>query len=113
MQYSNNKTFFFPRANDTAELMMAAAQVAPLSSSELDSADTTQALLKTFAWVEPPEDDACCTVLTNPPQCDKNQQFNNGDQRSNQSCMLIISSVMHPYSVAFQYSVQCPHFQSL
>lgn len=76
---------------------MEAAQVAPLSSSELDSADTTQALLKTFAWEEPPEDDTCCTVLTEPPQCNRNQQFNKGDQKSNQSCMEIISSMMQFY----------------
>lgn len=72
---------------------MEAAQVAPLSSSELDSADNTQALLKTFAWVEPPEDDTCCTVLTEPPQCNKNQQFYTEDQKS-KSCVEIISSMM-------------------
>ncbi|XP_028986904.1 PAS domain-containing serine/threonine-protein kinase [Betta splendens] len=63
-------------ANDTSELLAEAAQVA-LPSSELDSADTTQALLQTFACVEPPEDDTCCAVLTEAPQCNKEQQLNN------------------------------------
>ncbi|XP_026229459.1 PAS domain-containing serine/threonine-protein kinase isoform X2 [Anabas testudineus] len=77
-------------ADDTTELMMEAAQVAPCSS-ELDSADTTQALLKTFAWVEPPEDDTCCTVITEAPQSNKDQHLNNGLQKNNQPCMEIIS----------------------
>ncbi|XP_034039788.1 PAS domain-containing serine/threonine-protein kinase [Thalassophryne amazonica] len=41
--------------DDTGELMEEAAQVAPCSSY-LDSADTTEALLQTFAFIEPPEE---------------------------------------------------------
>ncbi|XP_058506941.1 PAS domain-containing serine/threonine-protein kinase isoform X1 [Solea solea] len=53
-------------ADDTAELMEEAAQVAPFCS-QLDSADTTQSLLKTFEWVEPPGDDTYCPVVYEPP----------------------------------------------
>ncbi|CAJ1072138.1 PAS domain-containing serine/threonine-protein kinase isoform X1 [Xyrichtys novacula] len=50
-------------ADDTAELLDQAAQVAPCSSQK-DSTDTTQALLKTFTWVEPPEEDTFSVVST-------------------------------------------------
>uniref|UniRef100_A0A671Y4F1 PAS domain-containing serine/threonine-protein kinase n=1 Tax=Sparus aurata TaxID=8175 RepID=A0A671Y4F1_SPAAU len=59
-------------ADDTAELMEEAAQVAPCSS-QLDSADTTQALLKTFAWVEPPEENTYSLITTGPPQDSQDQ----------------------------------------
>ncbi|XP_041805563.1 PAS domain-containing serine/threonine-protein kinase [Chelmon rostratus] len=60
--------------DDTAELIEEAAQVAPCSS-QLDSADTTQALLKTFAWVELPEEDTSSLVSTEPPHHSQEQQL--------------------------------------
>ncbi|XP_039999183.1 PAS domain-containing serine/threonine-protein kinase [Xiphias gladius] len=66
-------------ADDTMELMEEAAQVAPCSS-QLNSADTTQALLKTFAWVEPPEEGDCCRVLAEPPHCNLEQQVQKKQQ---------------------------------
>lgn len=44
------------------ELMEEAAQVA-IYTSQLNSLDTTQALLKTFAWVDPPEESTFCSKL--------------------------------------------------
>ncbi|TWW73255.1 PAS domain-containing serine/threonine-protein kinase isoform X1 [Takifugu flavidus] len=52
--------------NDTAELMKEAGQVA-LCSSDVSSTENTQALLKTFAWVEAPGENTFCTV-TSPPE---------------------------------------------
>ncbi|XP_013856676.1 PAS domain-containing serine/threonine-protein kinase, partial [Austrofundulus limnaeus] len=52
-------------ANDTTELTEEAARAAPCSN-QLDGADSTQALLRTFAWVEPPDEDTCCVVSTEP-----------------------------------------------
>ncbi|XP_062285224.1 PAS domain-containing serine/threonine-protein kinase [Scomber scombrus] len=63
-------------ADDTTELMEEAAQVAPCSA-HLDSADTTEALLKTFAWVDPPDEDTCCLTLAEPPQHFREQQLGN------------------------------------
>ncbi|XP_034559226.1 PAS domain-containing serine/threonine-protein kinase isoform X2 [Notolabrus celidotus] len=60
-------------ADDTAELLEQAAQVAPCSN-QLDNADTTQALLKTFTMVEPPEEDAFSVVFTKPRHCTQEQQ---------------------------------------
>ncbi|XP_041659732.1 PAS domain-containing serine/threonine-protein kinase [Cheilinus undulatus] len=60
-------------ADDTAELLGQAAQVAPCSS-HLDSADTTQALLKTFTWVDPPEENTSCLLSTKLPH--HNQEEN-------------------------------------
>lgn len=60
-------------ANNTAELMEEAAQVAPCCS-QIDSVDTTQALLKTFTWVELPDDDACRSVPTQPSHQKREQQ---------------------------------------
>nr|XP_020451411.1 PAS domain-containing serine/threonine-protein kinase [Monopterus albus] len=77
------------RADDTAELMNEAAQVAPCSS-QLDSADTTEALLQTFAWVEPPEEDTCCTVVTETPHHDQDQQLSNRFQKNNQPGIEIV-----------------------
>ncbi|XP_026170431.1 PAS domain-containing serine/threonine-protein kinase isoform X2 [Mastacembelus armatus] len=68
-------------ADDTTELMNEAAQVASCSS-HLDSADTTEALLKTFTWVEPPDEDICCTVVIEPPHHDQDKQLNNGVQKN-------------------------------
>lgn len=65
----------FCRPDDTAELMKEAAQVA-LYTSDANS-DDTQALLKTFAWVEAPGESTFCTV-TSPPeykqQCARSDQ---------------------------------------
>lgn len=44
---------------------MEAAEVA-IYSSQLNSVDTTQALLKTFAWVDPPEESTFCSKLPHP-----------------------------------------------
>ncbi|XP_008279427.1 PAS domain-containing serine/threonine-protein kinase [Stegastes partitus] len=77
-------------ANDTTELMEEAAQVAPCSS-QLDSADTTQALLQTFAWVEPPGEDTCCLVLPEPSPHNRRQQLANGVQKNGASGIQVIS----------------------
>ncbi|XP_038574117.1 PAS domain-containing serine/threonine-protein kinase isoform X2 [Micropterus salmoides] len=63
-------------ADDTTELMEEAAQVA-LCSSQTDSTDSTQALLKTFAWVEPPEEDTFCPDPAEPPHHNREQQLGN------------------------------------
>ncbi|XP_070701720.1 PAS domain-containing serine/threonine-protein kinase [Pempheris klunzingeri] len=68
-------------ADDTTELMEAAAQIAPCST-ELDSADTTQALLKTFAWVEPPEEETFCLVPSEPSHHYQEQQLGNTPSQS-------------------------------
>ncbi|XP_071394924.1 PAS domain-containing serine/threonine-protein kinase [Centroberyx affinis] len=70
--------------DDTTELLEAAAEVA-LSCSQLDSADTTQALLQTFALVEPPEGDTCCLDSTEPPHHNPEWQLGNEDQRDGHS----------------------------
>ncbi|XP_077471609.1 PAS domain-containing serine/threonine-protein kinase [Stigmatopora argus] len=52
-------------ANDTQELLEQAAQVAATSSSlSSDTGETTEALLRTFAWVERPEGDTTCVIYT-------------------------------------------------
>ncbi|XP_053186682.1 PAS domain-containing serine/threonine-protein kinase [Scomber japonicus] len=61
-------------ADDTTELMEEAAQVAPCSA-HLDSADTTEALLKTFTLVDPSDGDTCCLTYTEPPQHFREQQL--------------------------------------
>nr|XP_057923219.1 PAS domain-containing serine/threonine-protein kinase isoform X2 [Doryrhamphus excisus] len=48
-------------ADDTSELLEEAAQVAG-ACSQVDTGDTTQALLKTFAWVDHPEEDTTCML---------------------------------------------------
>ncbi|XP_035810197.2 PAS domain-containing serine/threonine-protein kinase isoform X2 [Amphiprion ocellaris] len=68
-------------ANDTAELMEEAAQVVSCSS-QLDSAGSTQALLKTFAWVEPPGEDTCCLVPPEPSPHNREQQLTDGVQKN-------------------------------
>ncbi|XP_012709105.2 PAS domain-containing serine/threonine-protein kinase isoform X1 [Fundulus heteroclitus] len=60
-------------ANDTTELTEEAARAAP-HSGPLDSADSTQALLKTFAWVETPDADACCSVTAEPATQNRDQR---------------------------------------
>nr|XP_019954514.1 PREDICTED: PAS domain-containing serine/threonine-protein kinase [Paralichthys olivaceus] len=65
-------------ADDTSELMEEAAQVARCNS-QLEGADNTQALLKTFAWVEPPEEEegTYCLILPEPSQYDAEQHLCN------------------------------------
>lgn len=53
--------------------MEEAAQVA-LCRSQLNSVDSTQALLKAFAWVEPPDENTFCMVPTVPPHHNREQQ---------------------------------------
>ncbi|KAG7214724.1 hypothetical protein INR49_010616 [Caranx melampygus] len=77
-------------ADDTTELMEEAAQVAPCSS-QLDSEDTTQALLKTFAWVEAPEEGTfLCQVLPEPPHHKPEQQLHSKGQKNNYPAIGII-----------------------
>nr|XP_046263668.1 PAS domain-containing serine/threonine-protein kinase [Scatophagus argus]XP_046263669.1 PAS domain-containing serine/threonine-protein kinase [Scatophagus argus] len=73
--------------NDTAELLEEAAQVA-LCHSKLDSADTTQALLKTFALVEPPEERTCCLFPTVRPQ--HSQQLSSEVHENRQPAIKVI-----------------------
>ncbi|KAM4727877.1 PAS domain-containing serine/threonine-protein kinase [Anableps anableps] len=68
-------------ANDTTELIDEAARVAPCSSL-LDGADTTQALLKTFAWVEIPDEDTCCLISTEPSIQIRDEQLANVIQQN-------------------------------
>lgn len=69
--------------------MEAAAQVA-LCSSQLDSADTTQALLKTFAWVEHPEEDTFCLVPSEPPRHNREQQLGSKFHKNGQPAIKIV-----------------------
>ena len=66
--------------------MEAAAQVA-LWSNPPDTGDTTQALLKTFAWVEPPEEDTSCLVSTKPPHRNREQQRGSQAHENNQAAI--------------------------
>lgn len=59
--------------DDTTELMEEAARAA-LGTNQLDGADSTQALLQTFALVEPPEDETYCLVTTGPPHHNKDRR---------------------------------------
>ncbi|XP_042284787.1 PAS domain-containing serine/threonine-protein kinase isoform X1 [Thunnus maccoyii] len=77
-------------ADDTTELMEEAAQVAPCSS-HLDSADNTQALLKTFAWVEPPGEDTCCLAPTELPHHIQEQQLGSEVEKNNHPVIEVIS----------------------
>ncbi|XP_076601718.1 PAS domain-containing serine/threonine-protein kinase [Chaetodon auriga] len=76
-------------ADDTTELMEEAAQVA-LCSSQLDSADSTQALLKTFAWVELSEEDTSSLVPSTPPQHTQEQQLSKKVHENDQPAIKII-----------------------
>ncbi|KAL6104485.1 pask [Pungitius sinensis] len=77
-------------ADDTMELMEEAAQVA-VCTGQLDVADTTEALLKTFALVESPEDENYCLVATGPPHRNKDQQLGDEVHRSNPPAIRVIS----------------------
>ncbi|MED6248557.1 hypothetical protein ATANTOWER_001908, partial [Ataeniobius toweri] len=63
-------------ANDTTELVEEAARAAPCGCP-LDSADATQALLKTFAWVENADEDTCCLASTEPSVQNRDEQLIN------------------------------------
>ncbi|KAM7400735.1 hypothetical protein PAMA_005090 [Pampus argenteus] len=76
-------------ADDTTELLEEAAQVA-LCSGLLDSADTTQALLKTYAWVEPPDEDTCCLAPNESPHHIREQQPGNEVQKNNHLVVEVI-----------------------
>lgn len=93
----------FHRADDTTELMEEAAQVAPCSG-HLDSADTTQALLKTFAWVEPPDEDTCCLAPTEPPPHHiQEQQLGNEVQKNNDPVIEVIRGMIKCCDICFPY----------
>ncbi|KAM9349928.1 PAS domain-containing serine/threonine-protein kinase [Symphorus nematophorus] len=77
-------------ADDTTELMEEAAQVA-LCSNQLDTGDTTQALLKTFAWVEPPEEDTFCLGSIKPPHRNQEQQLGIQAHENNQPAIKVVS----------------------
>ncbi|XP_059201242.1 PAS domain-containing serine/threonine-protein kinase [Centropristis striata] len=76
-------------ADDTTELMEEAAQVAPCAT-QLDSADTTQALLKTFAWVDPPEEETYCMVPAEPLHHNQEQPLGSRVDKKNPSAINII-----------------------
>ncbi|KAF1383914.1 hypothetical protein PFLUV_G00136780 [Perca fluviatilis] len=76
-------------ADNTTELMEEAARVA-LCTSQLDGADTTQALLKTFAWVQPSEEETYCLVSTEPPHHNREQQLASKVHENNQPAINII-----------------------
>ncbi|XP_031710858.1 PAS domain-containing serine/threonine-protein kinase [Anarrhichthys ocellatus] len=79
-------------ADDTAELMGEAAARVTLCTSRLDGADSTEALLRTFALVEPPQNETYCLVPSGPPHQNQDQQ-QLGDEvhRNNQPAIRIIS----------------------
>ncbi|XP_014913188.1 PAS domain-containing serine/threonine-protein kinase [Poecilia latipinna] len=68
-------------ANNTAELIEEAARAAP-GCNTLDCADSTQALLKTFAWVETPDEDTCCLISTEPSNQNRDEQLLNVIQQN-------------------------------
>ncbi|MED6271117.1 hypothetical protein CHARACLAT_017089, partial [Characodon lateralis] len=63
-------------ANDTTELVEEAARAAPCVCP-LDSADATQALLKTFAWVENADEDTPCLASAEPSVQNRDEQLIN------------------------------------
>ncbi|XP_056149879.1 PAS domain-containing serine/threonine-protein kinase [Lampris incognitus] len=76
-------------ADDTTELMEAAALLAPCSS-QLDSADTTQALLQTFALVETPEADTLCLDPNKPSHYSPKQQCCSNIQQNGQPPIKVV-----------------------
>ncbi|XP_029309468.1 PAS domain-containing serine/threonine-protein kinase isoform X2 [Cottoperca gobio] len=82
-------------ADDTTELMEEAAMVA-LCTSQLDSGDTTQALLKTFVMVlEPAEEETYCLVPTEPPHHNREQQLDRKAHKINQPAIKLIPDHSH------------------
>lgn len=68
--------------------MKEAAQVA-LCSSDINSDENTQALLKTFAWVEAPGENTFCTVVSSP---EHRQQFGRKAAEHHQPVIHVIPS---------------------
>ncbi|XP_030016680.1 PAS domain-containing serine/threonine-protein kinase isoform X2 [Sphaeramia orbicularis] len=97
-------------ADDTAELMEEAAHVAPCSS-HLSSADTTQALLQTFALVEPPDEDTYCLISTKTSyHNEKQQQLCNVVQKNNDPVIEVVpeSPAKAKHAPASQKSATLP-----
>lgn len=69
--------------------MEEAARVA-LCSSQPNGVDSTQALLKTFAWVEPPEENTFCTVPSVPPHHNRERQLGSKVHENGQPAIEII-----------------------
>ncbi|RVE61844.1 hypothetical protein OJAV_G00174450 [Oryzias javanicus] len=87
-------------ANDTIELLKEAAQVAPCSSP-LNSAENTQALLRTFTWVEPPEDGSSCSAPTE-------VSVPNGEGQQKSHTPVIVSVGTPTQQAASSVSDTCP-----
>lgn len=82
-------SYSFLRTDDTTELMEEAARVA-LCSSQPNGVDSTQALLKTFAWVEPPEENTFCMVPSVPPHHNRERQLGSKVHENGQPAIEII-----------------------
>ncbi|KAM9719277.1 PAS domain-containing serine/threonine-protein kinase [Menidia menidia] len=76
-------------SNDTTELMEEAARVAPYCG-QLDGVDTTEALLQTFAWVEPPDEDICSLAPRETPPPNRAKQLSDVAQKKNASPIDVI-----------------------
>lgn len=70
--------------------MREAARIA-LCCSHLNSVDNTQALLKTFAWIDPPEGNTSCLV---PPHVDREDQLNRKANENQQPAIEIIPGMI-------------------
>lgn len=68
--------------------MKEAAQVA-LCTSDINSDENTQALLKTFAWVEAPGENTFCTVISSP---EHRQRLGHNADGHDQPLINVISS---------------------
>ncbi|XP_023821184.1 PAS domain-containing serine/threonine-protein kinase [Oryzias latipes] len=89
-------------ANDTIELLREAARVAPCSSLP-NSAETTQALLGTFTWVEPLEDGSCCSAST-----EVSVPRREGQQRSHTPVIVSVGTPTQHGQAASSVSDTCP-----
>ncbi|XP_053739560.1 PAS domain-containing serine/threonine-protein kinase isoform X2 [Synchiropus splendidus] len=91
---SLEKTGIVPSVLSTPAVTSTRALIADdPSSSQVDSADTTQALLNTFMWVDHPDQDTCCQLQSESHQqrpkstcprksCDNAHASNGKDKRS-------------------------------
>lgn len=96
--------YSFLRTDDTTELLDEAARVAPCSR-QLNGVDSTQALLKTFTWVDPPDENTFCMVPTVPPHHNQEQQLGRR-VRENQPAIKIIPGMrIHFCNFCVQYSI--------
>lgn len=84
------------RASDTTELIGEAARSAPCSNP-LDSADTTQALLKTFAWIETPDEGTCCLDSTKPSPQSRDEQLVDAIQQNIAPAIKITAGLIKLY----------------